>query len=110
MPCNFDATFTLNDHHLDAAELSDRKYKGVAAVREAVARMDGAHWIGVDAQSYPPDLPGWVIAYPRGWCVTPDTPEWCELRQRVESVVTVVLVPVETPFSPRNLRCATVGQ
>jgi hypothetical protein len=38
MPRDFDATITLNDHHLDTAGLSDRKYKAVAAVREAVAR------------------------------------------------------------------------
>jgi hypothetical protein len=53
-------------------------------MREAVERMDGAHWIGADAQSDPPELPGWVIVYPRGRCVTPDTPKWQELRQRLE--------------------------
>ena len=78
--------------------MSSFEHQAIVAVRAAVERMDGAHWIGVDAQSYPPDLLGWVIAYPRGWCVTPDTPEWCELRQRVESAVTAVLVPVGTPF------------
>jgi hypothetical protein len=42
MPYDFNATITLNDHQLDTAGLSDRKYKAVAAVREAVARMEGA--------------------------------------------------------------------
>jgi len=81
---DFDATITLKDQHLAAAGLTGRKAEAVEAVREAVERMDGAHWMGVDAQSYPPVLPGWVIVYPRGWCVTPDTPEYRELREGVE--------------------------
>jgi hypothetical protein len=98
MPHDFDATITLNDHHLAAAGLTSRKAEAVEAVRQAVERMDGAHWIGVDAQSYPQELPGWVIVYPRGWCVTPDTPEWEEVLHRVEAVVTAALVAAGTPF------------
>lgn len=48
----FDATITLNDHHLDAAGLSGRQAEAVAAVRQAVEGMEGAGWIGVEAQSY----------------------------------------------------------
>jgi hypothetical protein len=98
MPHDFDATITLNDHHHPAAGLTGRKAEAVAAVRGAVERMDGAHWIGVDAQSYPPELPGWVIVYPRGWCVTPDTPEWRDVLHRVETVVTAALVAAGAPF------------
>jgi hypothetical protein len=97
MPCDFDATITINSHHLAAAGLSDRKYKGVAAVRGAVERMDGAHWIGVEAQSYLPELPGWVIVYPWGWCVMPDTPEW-GVRQRLEMVASSALTAAGAPF------------
>ncbi len=46
----FDATITLNDHHLAAAGLTGRKAEAVEAVRQAVERMEGAGWIGVDAQ------------------------------------------------------------
>jgi hypothetical protein len=38
----FDATITLNDHHLAAASLADRPAEAVAAVRRALDRMDGA--------------------------------------------------------------------
>jgi hypothetical protein len=51
MPRGFDTTITLNDHHLAAAGMTDRKAEAVEAVRRAVERMDGAHWIGVAAQS-----------------------------------------------------------
>jgi hypothetical protein len=98
MPCNFDATITLNDRHLDTVGLSDRKYKAVAAVREAVARMEGASWIDVEAESYPPGAPGWVIVYPRGRSVTPDTLEWQKLRHLVETVVTSALTAAGAPF------------
>jgi hypothetical protein len=57
MPRDFEATITLNDHHLDTAGLSDRKCKAVAAVREAIARMEGAGWIDVEAESFPPGAP-----------------------------------------------------
>jgi hypothetical protein len=60
--------------------------------------MHGAHWIGVDAQSYPPELPRWVIVYPWGRCVTPDTPEWPDVLHRVETVVTAALVAAGAPF------------
>jgi len=110
MPRPFDATNTHNDHHLDTAGLSDRKYKAVAAVREAVARMEVVGWIDVEAQSYPPELPGWVIVYPQGRCVTPDAPEWLELRHLFETVATSALTAAGAPFEPRNVRCATMGQ
>jgi hypothetical protein len=80
----FDAVITLNDHHLEAAGLTGRKGEAVAAVRQAVERMDGAGWIDVEIQSYPPGLPGWAVVYPRGRCGTPQTPAWCERRHQVE--------------------------
>jgi hypothetical protein len=61
-------------HEAPAVTVSDRKHQAVAAVREAVERMDGAGWIDVEAQSYPPGASGWVIVYPQGRCTTPDTP------------------------------------
>jgi hypothetical protein len=94
----FDATITLNDHHLEAAGLSGCKAQAVEAVREAVARMDGAGWIDVKPQRYPAWAPGWVIVYPQGRCVTPDTPEWRELRHRVEAVASTALVAASEPF------------
>jgi hypothetical protein len=66
----FDAVITLNDHHLAAAGLTGRKAEAVAAVRQAVERMDGAGWIDVEAQYFPPHLAGWVVVYPRGRCST----------------------------------------
>jgi hypothetical protein len=88
----FDATITLNDHHLAKAGLTAHADAAVAAVRRAVETMDGAGWIGVAAQSYPPELPGWVILYPRGRGGTPDTPAWHELRCKVEAVVSAALL------------------
>jgi hypothetical protein len=54
----FDAVITLNDHHLEAAGLAGRAAEAVAAVRQAVERIDGAGWIDVAAQYFPPQLPG----------------------------------------------------
>ncbi len=62
----FDATITLNDHRLGMAGMSDRRDEAVAAVRQAVERMDGAGWIDVEALDYPAHIPGWVILYPVG--------------------------------------------
>jgi hypothetical protein len=64
MPHDFDATITFNDHHLAAAGLTCRKAEAVEAVREAVERMDGAGWIDVEPESYPPSAAGWVIVPP----------------------------------------------
>jgi hypothetical protein len=58
MPHDFDATITFNDHHLAAAGLTCRKAEAVEAVREAVERMDGAGWIDVEPESYPPSAAG----------------------------------------------------
>src|SRR5271157_3565822 len=80
----FDATITLNDHHLEAAGLTGRHAKAVVAVRRAVEAMSGAGWIDVEAQTYPPDTPVWVVLYPRGPGSAPDTPEWRALRDQVE--------------------------
>src|SRR5208337_2744330 len=52
----FDATITLNDHHLATAGLSGPE--AAAAVRHAVEQMPGGGWIDVEAQPYPPELPG----------------------------------------------------
>jgi hypothetical protein len=77
----FDATITLNDHHLAAAGLSDKPGEAVAAVRQAVQCMDGAGWIDVEAHYFPPTLPGWVILYARGQSVMPETAEWRNLAE-----------------------------
>ncbi len=92
----FDATITLNDHHLVAAGLATPA--AVTAVREAVERMGGAGWIDVEAQTYPPGLPGWVIVYPQGHCIVPDAPAWCQLRRAVEEVAVAALVGAGKPF------------
>ena len=93
----FDAVITLNDHQLDAAGLTGRAGEA-AAVRQAIERMDGAGWIDVEAQSYPPGLPGWVVVYPRGRCSTPQTPAWCERRRQVEAAATAALMVAGAPF------------
>jgi hypothetical protein len=80
--------------------LSCRKDNAIAAVREAVERMDGAGWIGVAARRYPPGAAGWVIACPPGRCGTPGTPEWAELRQWVETVATNPLLAAGAPLQP----------
>jgi hypothetical protein len=85
---SFDAVITLNDHHLEAAGLTKRKALAVAAVREAVGRMDGAHWIDVEAETFPAWASGWVILYPWGRSDRPDTPEWRKLLALVEGVAT----------------------
>jgi hypothetical protein len=94
----FDACITLNDHHLAAAALSGRKTEAVAAVRQAVEQMAGAGWIDVEAHSYPANLPGWIILYPRGRAAAPDTPAWRELRHTVEVVATAALIGAAVPF------------
>jgi len=52
----------------------------------------------ITSNGYPPELPGWVIGYPWGRRVTPDTREWVELRERVEAVATAALVVAGAPF------------
>ena len=89
---DFDAVITLNDHHLAAAGLSDRKTEAVAAVRQAVEKMAGAGRIDVEAHSYPATLPGWVLLYPPGRAATPDTPAWHQLRHAVETMATAALI------------------
>ena len=72
--------------------------------------MDGANWIDVEAQSYPPQCNGWVIVYPRGQCITPDTPSWRDLRHRVEEIATAVMVALGAPFLlPISTMRRTVG-
>jgi hypothetical protein len=94
----FDAVITLNDHHLAKAGLTERRSEAVAVVRSAVERMDGAGWIDVEAQSYPPELPGWVILYRRGRGERPDTPAWRKLRHQVEQTATDALMAAGAPF------------
>ena len=60
--------------------------------------MGGAGCIDVEAQCYPPRSAGWVIVYPPGRCITPDTPVWRELRQRVEAAATTTLAAAGAPF------------
>jgi hypothetical protein len=95
---SFDACITLNDHHLAAAGLTGRKGEAVKAVRDAVGRMDGADWVDVVAESYPPELPGWVILYSPGRSDWPDTAAWWELVQLVEDVATAAMVAAGAPF------------
>jgi hypothetical protein len=37
------------------------------------------------AGTFPPQLLGWVIVYPRGQSITPETPAWRESRRQVEA-------------------------
>ena len=46
--------------------------------------MDGAGRIDVEAKSYPPELPGWVILRTPGRSDAPDRPAWLELVHQVE--------------------------
>ena len=68
------ATIALNDQHLAAA--------GPTGRNAAAERMDGAGWIDVEPESYPPGAAGWVIVPPPGRGVTADTPEWRGLWHR----------------------------
>ena len=88
----FDAIITLNDGHLLTANMSDRPAEAVAVVRRAIEAIPGAGWIDVEAQTYPPSLPAWVIVYPLGRAATPDTPDWHETRRLVEAVAMSALV------------------
>jgi hypothetical protein len=72
----FDTTISLGDHHLAAAAFAGRRSEEVVAVRTTVQRMDGPGWIDVEAFAYPSRCEGWVIVYPRGRCITPDTPHY----------------------------------
>jgi hypothetical protein len=92
---SFDATITLNDHHLAIAGRSTPKADAVAAVRMAIEQMDGAGWIDVEAQPFPPELAGWVILYRPGRSDRPDTPAWRALSQRVEEGAVAALRAVE---------------
>ena len=98
MSLDFDATITLNDHHLAVAGLSDRRAAVVEAVRQAVDRMEGAGWIDVEALSYPLGCQGWVIVHPCGHCRTPDTLHWRELRHQVEAVAMAAVAAARAPF------------
>jgi hypothetical protein len=53
--------------------------------------MAGAGWIDVEAHFFPPETPDWVILYPPGQSIPLDTPEWRDLRWRVEEVATAAL-------------------
>ena len=99
MPTSFDATITLNDHHLATVGLSSRKAEAVVAVRTAVECMDGAGWIDVEAQPFPPDLDCSEILYPSGRNDRLDTPAWRTLHQRVEETALSALRAAGTPLS-----------
>jgi hypothetical protein len=87
----FDATITLNDHHIATACLTDRPAEDVVAVRRAVERMDGAGWINVEAQSFPSHILGWVTLYVAGHGVPPDTSEWRALQRTVQRMATTAV-------------------
>jgi hypothetical protein len=94
---SFDASITLNDHHLAMAGRSTPKADAVAAVRMAIEQMDGSGWIDVEAQPYPPEMAGWVILYRPGRSDRPDTAAWRALSQRVEENAVAALRAVEGP-------------
>ena len=99
MPTSFDATITLNDHHLATVGLSARRAEAVVAVRKAVQDMDGAGWIDVEAQPFPPDLDCSVILYPSGRSDRFDTPAWQTLHQKVEQTALAALRAAGTSLS-----------
>jgi hypothetical protein len=61
-------------------------------------RHSGAHWIDIEVANFPPFCPGWVTVYPRGRCITPDTPAWHERRPQVEEVVKLALMAIAAQF------------
>jgi hypothetical protein len=79
---------------------SGRTADVIAAVQQAVDRMEGVGWFDVEARFYPAACHGGVIVYPRGHCITPDSPQWRELRHEVESVATAAMVAAAAPFWP----------
>ena len=50
------------------------------------------------ASDYPPATPGWVIVYPRGSSIPPDTPEWRERRSQIEDMAKAALIAVFSPL------------
>jgi hypothetical protein len=50
------------------------------------------------AESYPPELPGWVILRTPGRSDAPDTPAWRKLVHEVEEVATAALLVAGAPF------------
>jgi hypothetical protein len=60
--------------------------------------MDGAGWIDVESESYPPGAAAWVVVPPPGRGVTADTPEWRGLWHRVEKAATAALIAIGAPF------------
>jgi hypothetical protein len=95
----FDATITIGHHHMAAAGLDPRQAAGsVDAVRRAVQMMDGAGWIDVEAADFPAACCGWVMIYPRGRSITPDTAEWRERCRQVEEAVKATLIAAAASF------------
>jgi hypothetical protein len=82
----FDASITIGPHHLAAAGLEGQPDIALDVVRRAVRGMEGAKWIDVAAQCFPPECQGWVTIYPSGRCVTPETLAWQELRYTIETI------------------------
>jgi hypothetical protein len=97
-PLKFDASITIGPHHLKRTFLEDRVEDALEAVRRAVRAMDGADWIDVAAQNYPPECQGWVTLYPAGCGITPDTEEWREQRRLVEEIAMNALIAAGAPF------------
>jgi hypothetical protein len=95
----FDASITIGPHHLVAAGLEDRHRVALEAMRKAVRAIEGADWIDVAAQNYPPECPGWVTLYQAGHGgPTPDTQAWRELQKTVEAVALAALIAAGAPF------------
>jgi hypothetical protein len=94
MTITFDACIMINDHHLATAGLTGRRAEAVAPVRTAVQGMDGAGWIDVEAQYFPPHQAPWVVLYECCRSNTPDTPAWQTLQRMAEEVATAALPPL----------------
>jgi len=94
----FDPSTTIGPHHLAAAGLEGQPDTGLDAVRRAVRGMDGAGWIDVAAQCYPPECQGWVTIYRAGSCITPDTPAWHDWHHAIETVAMSVLAAAGASF------------
>jgi hypothetical protein len=95
----FDASITIGPHHFIAGGLEGRHKVVLDAVRKAVRAIEGADWIDVAAQNYPPECPGWVTLYQAGHSgPTPDTPALRDLHKNVEAVALAAMVAAGAPF------------
>jgi len=97
----FHVCITLGPHLLAAAGLEGRPDTAIEAVRLAVRRMDGANWVDIVAETYPPECPGWLILRRPHRSDTPDTRAWREMQQTVEAVALAAMFSVGSSISTR---------